>query len=66
MKKMKKLFPILKSAPQDYEKWLEDLASQGWHLEKINFGGFLHHFVKGEPSHIRYCYDFQEKKNSEY
>lgn len=61
-----RIFPITKSLPKDYEKWLENYEANGWHLKKVSFGGWLHHFVQGDPKKFRYCYDYQMKKRKDY
>jgi hypothetical protein len=63
---MNKLYPILKAHPNDYEKWLENLEAEGWHLEKVSFGGWLHSFSKCQAKKYKYCYDFQLKIKDEY
>ncbi|MCX7922424.1 MAG: DUF2812 domain-containing protein [Clostridia bacterium] len=66
VKLMTKFWPINKPLPDDIEKWLEDLEAKGWNLSKPSLGAFLFHFVKGEPRRIRYCYDYQSKRDREY
>lgn len=66
MNSVVKIFPITKSLPKDYEKWLENYETNGWHLKKVSFGGWLHHFVREQPKKIRYCYDYQAKKRKDY
>jgi hypothetical protein len=63
---MIRIFPITKSLPQDYEMWLENYEADGWNLKKVSLGGWIHHFVKGQPRKIRYCYDYQGKKKMNY
>jgi hypothetical protein len=40
------------------ERWLEEMARQGWHLERPGFPGF-YHFAAGEPRDVAYCLDFR-------
>lgn len=36
-----------------FEKWYEDMAKEGWQIEKIIFP-FIHKFKKAEPEDVRY------------
>lgn len=38
------------------EKWLEQMAGQGWHLVR---GGILFKFRRGEPAQVRYRLDYR-------
>jgi len=40
------------------ERWLEEMASQGWHLIK---GGLRFVFERGEPAEIRYRLDYRRR-----
>lgn len=66
MKNVFKILPITRTLPEDYEKWLENYEANGWHLKNISLGGWIHHFIKGQPQKIRYCYDYQSKKRKDY
>ncbi|AWB43546.1 hypothetical protein DCC85_04445 [Paenibacillus sp. CAA11] len=61
-----KRIPFTKLTGKEYDAWLENYAKQGWHLEKINGLGLLHHFREGEPSKVRYFSDYQGKKPKDY
>lgn len=53
--------------PADYEEWFEDLASQGWHPEKVGqWNSLLMHFTKGEPKKYRYVVDMQPFTRKDY
>ncbi|MCX7773145.1 MAG: DUF2812 domain-containing protein [Clostridia bacterium] len=53
--------------PEDYELWLEDMAAQGWHLDKIGqWSSILMTFKKGEPRKLRYVYDIQITPKKDY
>lgn len=46
--------------PADYEKWLENLASQGWHVDKIGqWSSICMTFKRGKPKQYRFVYDMQ-------
>lgn len=40
------------------ERWLEEMARQGWHLVK---GGIRFVFEKGEPAEVRYRMDYRRQ-----
>lgn len=44
------------------ERWLEDMARQGWHLER---GGILFRFRRGEPATVRYRLDCLSERGGE-
>lgn len=48
------------------EKLTEDMAAQGWHLLHVRRGWTSFVFQKGEPRHVRYCIDYQEKEKPDY
>jgi hypothetical protein len=52
--------------PEIIENWLEDMESQGWHLSRIQWNATWFHFEKGEPRKMRYCADYQTKKDLNY
>ena len=53
--------------PADYEKWLEDLALQGWHMDKIGqWSSMRMTFRRGEPKRYRYVYDMQVSPKHDY
>ncbi len=56
-----------KVVPADYENWLEDLASQGWHAERIGqWSSIFLTLRKGEPRRYRYVYDMQAIPGKDY
>lgn len=53
--------------PSEYEKWLEDMEAQGWHLEKIGqWSSIRMVFRRGEPKKYRYVYDMQAFPKEDY
>lgn len=53
--------------PADYEKWLEDLASQGWHVDKIGqWSSIYMTFKHGKPKKYRFVYDMQAVPKKDY
>ncbi len=53
--------------PADYEKWLEDLALQGWHVESISqWSSIRMTFKKGDPKQYRFVYDIQTSPKKDY
>lgn len=53
--------------PADYEAWLEDLASQGWNLERIRqWDSIRMAFHKTEPKRYRYVFDLNAFPRKEY
>ncbi len=53
--------------PADYEKWLEDLALQGWHVDRIGqWSSMRMTFKRGKPKQYRYVYDIQASPKKDY
>lgn len=53
--------------PADYEKWLEDLALQGWHVDKIGqWSSVYMTFKRGKPKQYRFVYDMQAVPKKDY
>lgn len=50
--------------PNDIEKWVNDMASQGWHLKKFTWIRFT--FERGEPNSYIYRYDELERFGASY
>ncbi|MEY9976828.1 DUF2812 domain-containing protein [Lysinibacillus sp. RC79] len=50
--------------PYDIEKWVNDMASQGWHLKKFTWIRFT--FERGDPSSYIYRYDELERFGASY
>ncbi|MBF4694157.1 DUF2812 domain-containing protein [Fusibacter ferrireducens] len=42
-----------------FEAYLESMALKGWILERTTFAHTCLHFIKAEPTKIRYCVDYQ-------
>ncbi|MEC0229469.1 DUF2812 domain-containing protein [Paenibacillus alba] len=67
MEDIKKVTKIWASWNSDkIEDWLESMEAQGWQLVKIKYHGYRMHFKKGVPRKVRYCVDFQGKKDKAY
>lgn len=67
MKKTRWLSPFRFVVPSDYERWLESLASQGWHPCCIGqWSSIAMRFEKGEPKTYRYVVDLQAFPTKEY
>jgi hypothetical protein len=68
--KMKKFvfFPAFKKVvPEDFEKWLEQMAAEGWHIERVRqWSSMLMIFIKGEPRKYRYIYDVRAVASRDY
>lgn len=50
--------------PYDIEKWVNDMASQGWHLKKFTWIRFT--FERGEPGSYIYRHDELERFGASY
>ncbi|GAB0169380.1 DUF2812 domain-containing protein [Lysinibacillus sp. CTST325] len=50
--------------PYDIEKWVNDMASQGWHLKKFAWIRFT--FERGEPGSYIYRHDEMERYGASY
>lgn len=46
------------------EKWLEEQAAQGWHLEKV--APFFYKFLQGTPSRVIYRMDYKRTTDQDY
>ncbi len=64
---IKLMSTFIHPVPAEYEEWLENLAQQGYHPNKINHwtSTFLI-FKKGEPKKYRYVLDMQPFVKKEY
>ncbi len=51
---------------EEVEKWLENMASEGWLLDSVSFKMKKFHFKKGSPCKISFCLDFKTRPDSEY
>lgn len=53
--------------PADYENWLEDLALQGWVVDKIGqWSSVYMTFKRAEPKKYRFVYDMQAVPKKDY
>jgi hypothetical protein len=53
--------------PADYENWLEDMASQGWNIDRIGqWSSIRLVFTKTTPKIYRYVYDVQQNPKKDY
>jgi len=61
-------FPAFKRVvPEDFEKWLEKMAAEGWHIERVRqWSSMLMIFIKGEPKKYRYIYDLRAVASKDY
>ncbi len=50
--------------PYDLEKWVNDMASQGWHLKKFTWIRFT--FERGDPGSYIYRHDELERNGTSY
>jgi hypothetical protein len=61
-------FPAFKRVvPADFENWLEKMAAEGWHIERVRqWSSMLMIFIKGEPKKYRYIYDVRAIASRDY
>ena len=53
--------------PADYENWLEEMASQGWNIDRIGqWSSVRMVFTKSTPKKYRYVYDIQSNPKKDY
>jgi len=53
--------------PAEYEKWMEEMEAQGWHVDKIGqWSSIRMVFRRGEPRKYRYVYDMQAFPQKDY
>jgi hypothetical protein len=53
--------------PSDYENWLEQMALQGWHIDRFRqWSSIILVFKRGEPKRYRFVYDPQVSPRKEY
>lgn len=53
--------------PAGFERWLEQMASEGWHIDRITqWSSFLMVFKRGTPRKYRYVYDLQAAPRKDY
>ena len=53
--------------PAEYEKWLEGMEAQGWHLERIGqWSSIRMVFRRDKPRKYRYVYDMQAFPKEDY
>lgn len=53
--------------PADYENWLEEMASQGWNIDRIGqWSSVRMVFTKTTPRKYRYVYDIQQNPKKDY
>jgi len=62
------MFPAFRRVvPSDFENWLEQMASEGWHVNNIRqWSSIVMTFRKGEPKKYRFVYDPQVSPRKEY
>lgn len=69
MKNKKRVWfsPFVRVVPADYETWLEDLAMQGWNIDKIGqWSSICMDFTRTRPRRYRYVFDMQISPHPEY
>lgn len=61
-------FPVFrKVVPAEFEEWLEALALQGWHIEKMEQSSSMKMtFHKTEPQQFRYIFDLKARRSADY
>jgi len=53
--------------PEDFENWLEKMALEGWHIERIRqWSSIIMIFRKGEPKKYRFVYDLRAVASKDY
>ncbi len=53
--------------PADFERWLEKMASEGWHIDRINqWSSLVMVFKRGVPQKYRFVYDLQAVPRKDY
>jgi hypothetical protein len=62
------LFPAWKRVvPSDFEKWLEEMAAKGWHIDRIRqWSSMFMIFKKGKLKKYRYVYDLRAVATKDY
>jgi hypothetical protein len=62
------LCPVFRQLqPSDFEKWLERMAAEGWHIDFFRqWSSILVTFRRGEPKKYRFVYDPQISPRKEY
>ena len=64
---MKKVFKLWWGwNPGSIEKYLEEMAADGWRLVTVEFAQMMFGFVKDEPGKTSYCVDYQSSPSAEY
>jgi hypothetical protein len=53
--------------PAEYENWMEEMASQGWNIDRIGqWSSVRMVFTKSTPKKYRYVYDIQSNPKKDY
>lgn len=61
------LVMLRKVVPAEFEQWMEQMALQGWNVDKLGqFSSLRMRFVKTEPRQYRYVFDMNAFPNQEY
>jgi hypothetical protein len=62
------LFPAFRRViPSDFENWLERMADEGWHIDKIGqWSSMVMTFKRGKPRKYRFVFDPQVSPRKEY
>jgi len=61
-------FPAFKRVvPSDFENWLENMALDGWHIERVRqWSSIIMIFKKGKTKKYRFVYDLQAVPGKDY
>ncbi|MCM1522993.1 MAG: DUF2812 domain-containing protein [Ruminococcus sp.] len=53
-------------APDKAERWVEEMAANGWRFYRFNTTGIEFYFVKSEPVKLKFIADYQNEATEEY
>jgi len=61
-------FPAFKRVvPADFENWLENMAAEGWHIERVRqWSSIIMIFKKGKSKKYRFVYDLRAIAGKDY
>jgi hypothetical protein len=53
--------------PADFENWLENMAAQGWHIDRVRqWSSLVMTFRRGPPRKYRFVYDMRVSPRRDY
>jgi hypothetical protein len=66
--KRRVILPVFRRVvPADLENWLERMAAEGWHINRVRqWSSLMMTFRRGEPKKYRFVCDFQASRRKEY